>query len=97
MTYGDGKILAPFVPRRIGICMYTLEVLPLHAKLHLTLINTISYDIVHQRLVHPSKDVLQHACKHVKNLPDIEIPTEVSICPSCTMDKLPNRSFPPNQ
>ena len=45
--YGDGKILAPFVPGRINIGMYTLEVLPLHAKPHLTLTNTISYNIVH--------------------------------------------------
>ena len=97
VTYGDGKILAPFIPGRIGIGMYTLKALLLHAKPHLTLTNTISYDIVHQRLGHPLKDVLQHAHKHVKNLPDIEIPTEVSICPGCAMGKLPNRNFPPNQ
>ena len=47
VTYGDGKILAPFIPGRIGIGMYILKVLPLHAKIHLTLTNTISYDIVH--------------------------------------------------
>ena len=97
VTYDNGKILAPFSPERIGIGMYTLEVLLLHAKPYLTLTNTISYDIVHRRLGHSSKDVLQHAHKHVKNLPDIEIPTEVSICPGCAVGKLPNRSFPPNQ
>ena len=47
VTYGDGKILAPFIPGRIGIGMYTLKALLLHAKPHLTLTNTISYDIVH--------------------------------------------------
>ena len=47
VTYGDGKILAPFISGRIGIGMYILKVLPLHAKTHLTLTNTISYDIVH--------------------------------------------------
>ena len=31
-TYGDGKILAPFVPGRISIGMHTLKALPLHAK-----------------------------------------------------------------
>ena len=97
VTYGDGKILAPFVPGRIGIGMYILEVLLLHAKPRLTLTNTISYDIVHQRLDHPLKDVLRHACKHIKNLLDIEIPNKVSICPGCAMGKLSNRSFPPNQ
>ena len=58
VTYGDGKILAPFIPGRIDIGIYTLEVLLLHAKPHLTLTNTISYDIVHQRLGHPSKYIL---------------------------------------
>ena len=96
-TYDDGKILAPFIPSRIGIGMYTLEALPLHAKPHLTLTNTISYDIVHWRLGHPLKDVFQHACKHIKNLPDIEISNQVSICPGCAIGKLPNKSFPPNQ
>ena len=47
VTYDNGKILAPFAPGRIGIGMYTLEVLLLHAKPYLTLTNTISYDIVH--------------------------------------------------
>ena len=97
MTYGDGKILAPFVPGKVDIGMYTLEALLLHTKPQLTLTNTISYDIFHQRLGHPSKDVLWHAYKHVKNLPEIEISNEVSICPGCAMGKLPNRSFPPNQ
>ena len=55
VTYGDGKILATFIPGRIDIGIYTLEALLLHAKLHLTLTNTISYDIVHQRLGHPQK------------------------------------------
>ena len=58
ITYGDGKILAPFVPGRIGIGMYTLKALLLHAKPHLTLTNMISYDIVHQKLGHPLKNVL---------------------------------------
>ena len=97
VTYGDGKILAPFIPWRIDIGMYTLKALLLHAKPHLTLTNTISYNIVHQRLGDPSKDVLRHAHKPIKNLPDVEIPTEVPICPGCAMGKLPNRSFPPNQ
>ena len=47
MTYGNGKILAPFVLGKIDIGMYTLKVLLLHAKSHLTLTNTISYDIVY--------------------------------------------------
>ena len=97
MTYGDSKILAPFVPGRISIGKYTLEVLPLHAKPHQTLTNTIYNNIVHRKLGHPLKNILWHTCKHIKNLPDIEISNEVSIYPCYAMDKLPNRSFLPNQ
>ena len=97
VTYGDGKILAPFIPGRISVGIYTLEASPLHAKPHLALTNTISYDTVYWKLGHPLRDVLWHAYKHVKNLPDIEISNEVSICPGCAMGKLPNRSLPPNQ
>ena len=58
MTYGDSKILAPFVPGRISIGKYTLEVLPLHAKPHQTLTNTIYNNIVHRKLGHPLKNIL---------------------------------------
>ena len=27
----------------------------------------LTYDIVHHRLDHPSKDVIHHACKHIQN------------------------------
>ena len=58
---------------------------------------TLTYDIVHCHLGHPSKVVIHHACKHTWNFPDIEIPNTDSICPGCTMGKLPNRSFPPSE
>ena len=58
---------------------------------------TLTYNIVHHHLGHPSKDVICHAHKHTWNFPDVEIPNMDSICPGCTMGKLSNRSFPPSE
>ena len=58
---------------------------------------TLTYDIVHHRLGHPSKDVTHHAHKHTWNFPNVEIPNTDSIYPGCAMGKLPNRSFPPSE
>ena len=91
MLYGDGILLAPFTPGCLGSNMYTLESLPLKG---LTMTCMLTYDIVHHHLGHPSKNVICHACKHTWNFPDVEIPNTDSICPGCTMGKLPNRSFP---
>ena len=94
MLYGDGILLAPFIPGCLGSNMYTLESLPLKA---LTMTCTLTYDIVHCHLGHPSKDMIYHAHKHMWNFPDIEISNTDSICPGCTMGKLSNRSFPPSE
>ena len=94
MLYGDSILLAPFTPGRLGSNMYTLESLPLKG---LTMTCTLTYDIVHCRLGHPSKEVIHHARKHMRNFPDVEIPNMDSICPGCAMSKLPNRSFPPSE
>ena len=58
---------------------------------------TLTYDIVHHHLDRPSKDVIHHACKHMWNFPDVEIPNTDSICPGYAMGKLPNRSFLPSE
>ena len=94
MLYGDGILLAPFTPGCLGSNMYTLESLPLKG---LTMTCTLTYNIVHHHLGHPSKDVICHAHKHMWNFPDVEIPNTDSICPGCAMGKLPNRSFPPSE
>ena len=94
VLYGDGILLAPFTPGRLGSNMYTLESLPLKG---LIMTCTLTYDIVHHHLGHPSKDVICHARKHTWNFPDVEIPNTDFICPGCAMGKLPNRSFPPSE
>ena len=94
VLYGDGILLAPFTPGHLDSNMYTLESLPLKG---LTMTCTLTYDIVHYCLGHPSKDMICHAHKHMWNFPDVEIPNTDSICPGYTMGKLPNRSFPPSE
>ena len=71
VLYGDGTLLAPFTPGRLGSNMYTLESLPLKG---VSMTCTLTYDIVHCRLGHPSKDVICHAHKRMWNFPDVEIP-----------------------
>ena len=58
------------------------------------MIRSITYNILHKHLGHPSKEVIKHAKKHTKSLPDVKIPKEDSICNGCAKDKLSNRSFP---
>ena len=94
VLYGDGILLAPFKPGHLGSNMYTLESLPLKG---LTMTCMLTYNIVHCCLGHPSKDVICHAHKHTWNFSGVEIPNMDSICPGCTMGKLPNRSFPPSE
>jgi hypothetical protein len=57
-------------------------------------IYSINYDIIHRWLVHPSKEVLLKAWKHLKDFPEIEFPMEEHLCPGCAMRKMTNRPFP---
>ena len=57
----------------------------------------LDYNTMHCRFGHASKDALHHARKHVHGFPNIEFPTQDSICPGCTLGKLPNKSFPPTE
>jgi hypothetical protein len=56
----------------------------------------INYDTLHRQLVHPSKEVLQKARKHIKDFPEIKFPTEEHPCQGCVQGKMTNRSFPPS-
>ena len=94
MTYGDGTPLACFIPGRMGPGMYIVEEIPPTARDHAQT-SKITYDILPKHFGHPLKEVIRHAKKHVTNMPEIEIPSEDSICPGCTKGKLPNWAFPP--
>ena len=56
----------------------------------------VNYDIMHEHMAHPSKEVLQKAQKYLKGFPEIEFPKEEHLCPRCAQGKMTNRSFPPS-
>ena len=56
----------------------------------------VNFDIIHRHLVHPSKEVLLKARKHLKDFPEIEFAKEEHLCPGCAQGKMTNRSFPPS-
>jgi len=56
----------------------------------------VDFETMHQRLAHPSNDVMRQAGKYVKDFPKVEIPTE-HFCPGCAQGKMPNKAFPPTE
>ena len=86
-----------FTPRSEKDSIYIIRALAackvdLHSAV--TSIYLIDYEMVHKRLAHPSKDVLQKARKHLKDFPEIEIPSEEHVCPGCAQGKMTNHPFP---
>ena len=54
----------------------------------------IDYETIHNRLAHPSRDVITTGWKHLKDFPRVEVPAEDPLCPGCAQGKMTNRSFP---
>ena len=93
------KTFLTFYPRREKDSLYFMKsYVANETDVHMALNSTygIDYEILHRRLVHPSKDVLLKARKHIKDFPEIEFPLEEHICPGCAQGKMTNRSFPPS-
>ena len=55
---------------------------------------SVDHDLLHRQMGHPSKDVLRAMRKHLKDFPDVKIPSQDPICPGCQLGKQPNRLFP---
>ena len=69
ITYGNGTMLAQFNPGPLGPNMYVMWQLPFDKSTLKTMTShPIDYNIMHKRLGHPSKDVLRHACKHIRKI-----------------------------
>ena len=85
MLYGDGTLLAPFTPLpHFGWYMYTLKVATSCDQPH-----TITYDMMHQQLRYPFKDVLKYVHDYMCNFPNsLKFPKEDTICPGYVKDKM---------
>jgi hypothetical protein len=59
--------------------------------------SAVDYELIHRRLGHPSKEVIRAGRKHIKDFPDVNIPSVESVCPGCQLGKQPNRPFSKNE
>ena len=58
--------------------------------------STVDYELLHRHMAHPSKDVLRAGRKHIKDFPDVYIPSNEPVCPGCQLGKQPNFPFTHN-
>ena len=63
--------------------IFGIRPIPTIRSNYIASMSKVGYDIMHQRFGHPSKEVLQHAHKHMQHFPDIHFPTEDCVCPGC--------------
>jgi len=94
-----GQPFLTFVPRYEGDSIYVIRSLAAkEAELHSAVetVYKIDYEIMHKRMAHPSKDVIIHARKHLKDFPEVEVPSKENLCPGCAQGKMSNRPFPAN-
>jgi hypothetical protein len=95
--YEEDVEFLTFHPRTEDDSIYVIRTL-LEAQLTAAKIETIysaDFGIMHRRLAHPSKEVIQKAGKHVKDFPHVEIPKE-HLCTGCAQGKMTNKAFPPS-
>ena len=59
--------------------------------------SAVDYELLHRCMGHPSKDVLRAGLKHIKDFPDVYIPSNEPVCPGCQLGKQPNHPFTHNE
>jgi hypothetical protein len=92
--YTNEKNVLSFYPRSEDDTIYVIESLPgTQEDSAYDTIHTVDYSTMHQRLSHPSDEVLRRAFRYIKDFPKVEIP-EKHICPGCAQGKMTNKSFP---
>ena len=58
----------------------------------------VNYKIWHERMGHPSKNVLKHIGQNTNGFtPDIVFPADDGICPGCAKGKMHNQPFPSSE
>jgi transposase InsO family protein len=80
--------------------VYWLDTSVTDIQAKVSIFNTIysaDYNLLHRRLGHPSKDVLSNAKSKMKGFhQDLQIPTDMPVCPGCMQGKMPASSHPPS-
>jgi hypothetical protein len=83
-------------PLHLGQTVYWLDAAI--ADLDAKQIYKVNYDLMHQRLGHPSKDVMTQAKNYTKGFPqDLPIPTNTPVCPGCAQGKMPASAHLPSE
>src|ERR1700753_1011293 len=83
-----------FTPRSENDTIYVVRSL-IGSNPQIQTVYSVDFNTLHRRLAHPSNDVMRKAGKHIKDFPNIDIPSE-SICPGCEQGKMPSKTFPPS-
>ena len=87
-----------FCPRAVGDTIFTMKTPTIEFSAHMIAnVYSLDYETLHRRLVHPSREVLRRAGKHVKDFPLVEFPKKTAICPGCEEGKMTNKPFPPSE
>jgi transposase InsO family protein len=91
------KEFVTFHPRTEEDTIYVIKSLVgAEITAHITTIHSIDFEVMHRRMAHPSKEVLQKARKHTQGVPEIEIPRE-HVCSGCAQGKMTKQPSPPSE
>jgi hypothetical protein len=91
------KEFVTFHPRTEEDTIYVIKSLVgAEITAHITTIHSIDFEVMHRRMAHPSKEVMQKARKHTKGIPEIEIPKE-HVCSGCAQGKMTKQPSPPSE
>ena len=96
-TKPSGDTVLEFHPHTLDPNIYWLNVKIVKDQKTLTnlALSTHGYDLWHERLGHPSQEVLHQASRNTSGMPsNVSIPKEVPICRGCSQGKMTSLSFP---
>jgi hypothetical protein len=92
--YTNEQNVLTFYPRSRNDTIYVIEsLLGTQEDSASDTVYKVDYSTMHQRLLHPSDEVLRRAFRYIEDFPKVEIP-EKHICPGCAQGKMTNKSFP---
>jgi hypothetical protein len=93
----QGKTFMVFNPRKPGNTFFGVNRENFVDEMaNLSAINSGDYKTMHQCYMHPSYEVLKHACKHIGDFPDVVFHQENHICVRCAMGKMSNCPYTPS-